>query len=240
MPPKNSKSTAKPRRRAPARRRAVPKLPMNVPDKASCSVSTKVVDGETSQMYGSNTFSLNQFDRAALIARAYQEYRITACKWTFKPQFDTFTANTDATTALRVPQFYYMIDKAQAIPLTATLATLRSMGAKPRRFDDKNLTVSYHPAVQGSVWDGAALTVPSMPRTSPWLNTNATPDGAWTASTIDHGGLFYYLDAGALPGDGQYEFSVELEVQFEFRKPLIALVTGENAHPAKGLEIVSQ
>jgi len=112
------------------------------------------------------------------------------------------------------------------------------MGAKPRRFDDHNILVTYSPAVQGSVWDGAALTVPSLPRTSPWLNTNATPDGAWNPSTIDHGALFYYLDAGALPGDGQYEYSVELEVQFEFRKPLLPVPTGDQQ--AKPLVIASQ
>lgn len=215
-----------PRRRAPARRYRR-RLPTNVPEKASCSVTIKVADGESNTMYGSSVFQMSQFDRAVQIAKGYQEFRITSARWTFKPQFDTFAANTDAATALRIPQFYYMIDKAQAIPLNATVATLRSMGAKPRRFDDKNIIVKYAPAVQGSVWDGGAATIPSMPRVSPWLNTNATPDGAWNPNTIDHGGLFYYLDAGALPGDGQYEFSIELEVQFEFRKPLLPPPTGD-------------
>lgn len=238
MAGKTTKAKAKRvyKRRAPMRARRR-NLRTNVPEKASLSQSIRVADSESNQIYGSNTFALSQFDRAVQVAKAYQEFRITSCRWTFKPQFDTFAANTDAATALRVPQFYYMIDKAQAIPLNATIATLRSMGAKPRRFDDKNVYVTYAPAVQGSVWDGGAATVPSMPRTSPWLSTNATPDGAWNPNTIDHGGLFYYLDAGVLPGDGQYEFSVELEVQFEFRKPLIPIPTGESQ--AKPLVLVT-
>jgi len=149
-------------------------------------------------------------------------------KFTFRPQFDTFMANTDAATALRVPQFYYMIDKAQSLPLGTTLATLRSMGAKPRRFDDKNIIVQYAPGVQQVVWDGGAIQVPAAPKISPWLSTNATPDGAWLPSTVDHGGLFYILDTqGPLPGDGQYEYGVEVEVQFQFRKPLLPILGGD-------------
>jgi len=227
MAGKTTKRTAK--RRAPIRRRKIARRSKtNVPEMASLSAAIKVADGETNQMYGSSTIALNQFDRAVQVAKAYQEYRITNVKFTFRPQFDTFTATTDAATALRVPQFYYMIDKAQALPLGTTLALLRSMGAKPRRFDDKNIVVKYAPGVQQVMWDGGAVQVPSAPKISPWLNTNATPDGAWNPSTIDHGGLFYILDTqGPLPGDGQYEYGVEVEVQFQFRKPLLSVPAGD-------------
>lgn len=183
-------------------------------------------------MYGSSAVNLSLFDRASLIARAYQEYRITNVRFTFRPQFDTFTVNTDAPTALRVPQFYSMIDKAQAIPIGATIDTLRSMGARPKRFDDKNIVVKYAPGVQAVVWDGGALQAPSAPKISPWLSTNAAPDAAWLCSSVEHGGLFYILDTqGSLPGDGQYEYGVEVEIQVQFRKPLITVEAG--ATPAK-------
>jgi len=224
MAGKTTKTMAKKayKKRAPRRR-----LPTNVPEMASLSASLKIADGESNQMYGSSLVQMASFDRAVAVARAYQEYRITSLRWTFKPQFDTFTATTDAATALRVPIFYHMIDKAQAIPLNATLGTLRSMGAKPRRFDDKNLLVTYSPAVQGVVWDGGVAATPAKPAVSPWLNTNAAPDAAWAPSNIDHGSLFYILDTqGGLPGDGQYEYGIELEAQFEFRKPLISVPAG--------------
>jgi len=183
--------------------------------------------GETNQMYGSAAVNLSLFDRASLIARAYQEYRITNVRFTFRPQFDTFMANTDAATALRVPQFYSMIDKAQAIPIGATIDTLRAMGARPRRFDDKNIIVKYSPGVQSVVWDGGVLQTPSAPKISPWLSTNAAPDAAWLCSSVEHGGLFYILDTqGPLPGDGQYEFGVEVEIQVQFRKPLVTVEAG--------------
>lgn len=211
------------KKRAPRRAR----LPTNVPEQASLSASLKIQDGETNQMYGSSLVQMSSFDRAVQVAAAYQEYRITNVRWTFKPHFDTFLGDTNATTSYKVPQFYHMIDKAQAIPLNATLATLRSMGAKPRRFDDKNLIVAYAPSVQGVVWDGGIAATPARPAISPWLNTNAAPDAAWVPSSVDHGSLFYVLDTqGALPGDGQYEYGIELECQFEFRKPLIPVRAG--------------
>jgi len=43
------------------------------------------------------------------------------------------------------------------------------------------------------------------------------------------------LDTGGLPGDGQYEYGVELEVQFQFRKPLVVVATGDDAPKSKSL-----
>lgn len=231
--------TTKTKAKSVARRRAAPRrrvLRANVPERASCSETLKLVDGETSQMYGPSTVDLAMFKRATTIAAGYQEYRISKVKWTFKPQFDTFTANTDAATSLRIPNLYYMIDKPQALPLATTIQTLRAMGAKPHRFDDKNVIVQYSPGVQTSMYDGAGVSIAAKASISPWLNTNAAPDAAWAPSTIDHAGLFYFLDAGALPGDGQYEFSIDVEVQFEFRKPLLP-ITASSGPPARQFQI---
>lgn len=217
------------KRRAPSRR-----LPKNVPEMASCSEVLQLLDGESNQMYGPATFGLDQFKRARGIAAGYQEYRVTNVKFTFKPQFDTFAATTDAATALRVPNMYYMIDKAQALPGNTTLATLRSMGAKPHRFDDKSVVVSWAPGVQLSANVAApAAAALVKPLIAPWLSTNATPDAAWSVSSVDHAGIFYQLDAGSLPGDGQYEYGVDVEVQFQFRKPLMIVPAGENSVLAK-------
>lgn len=216
------------KRRAPSRR-----LPKNVPEMASCSEVLQLLDGESNQMYGPSTVDLTLFKRARGIAAGYQEFRITNVKFTFKPQFDTFAATTDAATALRVPNMYYMIDKAQTLPANTTLATLRSMGAKPHRFDDKSVVVSWSPGVQIAANNGALAASLVKPLISPWLATNATPDAAWTPSGVDHAGIFYQLDAGALPGDGQYEYGVDVEVQFQFRKPLMIVAAGENDVLAK-------
>lgn len=179
-------------------------------------------------MYGPNTLGLDMFKRASGIARSYQEYRITNIKYTFKPQFDTFAVSTDAATALRVPHLYYMIDKAQSLPLGSTLTTLRAMGAKPRRFDDKDISVSWAPGVQMAVNQGVLVASLSKPSISPWLATNATPDAAWQASSTDHAGIFFVLDTGSLVGDGTYEYGVEVECQFQFRKPMLPIAAGED------------
>jgi len=172
-----------PRKKAPMRRRTTrPRLSRNVPEIASCSELLKTTDAESNQIYGPNVLGLDQFQRAKAIASQYQEFRITNIKYTFKPQFDTFAANTDAATALRVPQLYYMVDKAQSIPLTATIDTLRSMGARPRRFDDKNVIISWAPGVQIGANQGALAATLSKPMISPWLSTNANPDAGWTAN----------------------------------------------------------
>jgi len=231
------KSVAAPRRRravAPMRRQRR-RLPANVPEWASHSENLSFKEVTTNTMYGPNTIGLDQFPRATQIAKCYQEYRITKVKVTFKPQFDTFAVTTNASAAIRVPNLYYMIDKAQSLPLNTTLGTLKAMGAKPHRFDDKNVVVQWSPGVQLSANTGALVAALTKPLISPWLNTNATPDATWTPSSVDHAGIFHYLEAGGLPGDGTYEYDVDVECQFQFRKPL--LIVASTAPPALSWEV---
>jgi len=230
MAGKTTKRVAK--RRAPIRRRKMARrrAPMEF---ASCKETLALPDVETNTVYGPGTIDLSSFKRASGIAREYQEYRITKVTWAFKPQFDTFMANTDAATALRVPYFYSVIDRNRTLPLASTLATLQAMGAKPRRFDDKTLTVSYRPAVQAAVYQGAGVSVASSRKMSPWLSTNQDPDAAWIVSEIDHDGLFWTLDAGVLPGDGQYEYGINVTIECQFRKPFLPIAGGENPKLAK-------
>lgn len=68
----------------------------------------------------------------------------------------------------------------------------------------------------------------SKPSISPWLATNATPDAAWQVSSTDHAGIFFVLDTGSLVGDGTYEYGVEVECQFQFRKPMLPIAAGED------------
>lgn len=220
MPPKKtSKRKSAPRRRAAPRRRIQRRrLPANVPEWASCSDVREAQVLATNQMYGASVISLSQFRRASSLAREFQQYRITKVKFTFKPLFDTFAATTNAASQLPVPYFHYMIDKTGAIPTNATIDTLRAMGAKPRRFDDKSIVVQWSPSYVISQETNPLV----KPYISPWLNTNDSANtAAWAPSTAEHYGLWYYLDAGALPGDGQYEYECSVEIQVQFRKPLL-------------------
>lgn len=201
-----------------AKPRRAPRLPANVPEWGSCSDVREAQVLSTNQMYGASVFSLSQFKRASSLAQNFQQYRITKVKFTFKPLFDTFTATTNAADQIVVPYFYYMIDKNGSIPTNATLQTLQAMGAKPRRFDDKSVVVQWSPSYVMSDVDTSLV----KPFISPWLNTNDEPaTSTWKASTAGHYGLWYILDAQGLPGDGQYEYEADVEIQVQFRKPLL-------------------
>jgi len=176
----------------------------------------------TNIMYGPSINQLAQFKRAVQIGGGYQEYRITGVKFRFTPRFDTFPATTDLAAAISVPYMYTMVDRAGVVKAGASLAQLKAMGATPKRFDDKTLTVSYKPGVLNSVETSlAGATNYTRPMISPWLATMNDPTSPlYNPSTVQHRGLWFVLDAKGLPGDATYEYDVDIEVNFQFRKPL--------------------
>jgi len=192
---------------------------MSQPDVASLTCTANLSDPTMNTMYSILDTSLDQYQRAVTVASAYQFYRITQISVKFKPRLDTYIAGGAGT----VPYLYTMIDRAGAIPTNIGIAELLQMGAKPRRFDDKTLTVKWRPSVltDVAIAPGGASTssAPQQYKISPWLTTNATATspGAWTPSTVDHLGLYYYVEtSGTLS-----LFDVEVTVDFQFKKPLI-------------------
>jgi hypothetical protein len=204
------KRTRRPRTRKPRARRG--KKSSNVSEWASCSVKQTIVapgpaDFACNQMYNlRGVLKLTGFTRAEEIAKAYQFYRIKHVKVTYKFPFDTFMPANVAR-----PNFYSMIDKAEAIPTLATLESLKNMGARPRQCDEKPISLSWKPTVlQAS--ETLAGSSPSTYLMSPWLST-AHPD-------IQHQGLFWYAEQVLFGGQAQI-YHAEVEVQFEFKKPLL-------------------
>jgi len=218
------------RRRRPAlrRRRAVRRKMMNQPEKASCSETLVLPVGTTNAVYGPNPLDLATCKRASTIASQYQQYRITGITWRFRPHFDTFVATSDAATSYRVPQFFYLVDKALTVPTAGvTFDTLRQCGSKPIRFDDKIVKVSYRPGVTLNATSDTPVTgANAQLKTCPWLSTGLSDlQATWAPSQVFHNGLWFGLEVDlGIPGDGDYQYGVEVELQFEFRKPL-ALVT---------------
>lgn len=157
------------------------------------------------------------FDRAQTVAQAYQQYRIKYIKLTFKPSADTFPAVAGNT----ISQLYFMYDKANAIPTNANAGTFFSMGARPRRMDDKNLIYAWKPTALAATYTAAGVTTASLLRTSPWLATNqnsGNPQPGWAPSDVDHLGAVFYVTK-INPAD-TLNYTVDVEVLFEFRKPL--------------------
>jgi len=209
------------------KKRAVRK---NVSEYASLSETRTIVAPGTNNlintMYSLMNTSLDQFTRAPLVAQGYQHYRIKHITLKLKPPFDSYVSG--ATTGSAKPYLYYMIDKAGAIPTNISLEGLKQMGAKPRAFDEKQLLISWSPSVlQDVLTVGGAAPVAqgSAYKISPWLNTsNLTVGAPWNASTVDHLGVYWYVAAPVF-GAPTIAYEVEVEVQFEFKKPLITRST---------------
>lgn len=158
------------------------------------------------------------YDRSQAVAQAFQEFRIKYVKLTFKPTADTFPLAAGN----QLPQLYFMMDKCNATPTNATLGTLLDMGARPIRFDDKNITRVYKPTVL--VGDKTALGVvqASQIKVTPWLSTNnnaGNPGPVWTPSQVDHLGCLWYVTK-LNPATPTVQYSVDVEIVFQFRKPL--------------------
>lgn len=210
-PPRRRARKTKPRRRGRVGRpRANPR---NVAEWASCSVKRTFVPPGTdlacNAMYNlRGAIKLTGFLRAEEVAKAYQFYRIKSVKVTIVTPFDTFLQNNNQGR----PNLYAMIDKAEAIPALATLETLKGMGAKPRACDEKPITITWKPSVLQNT-ETTAGTAPSSYVLSPWLST-AHPD-------VQHQGVFWYIEQKLFGGAGPNIYFLEMELQFEFKKPLL-------------------
>jgi len=175
-----------------------------------------------------NSFELADvtFDRAQTVAQAYQEYRMKYIKLTFRPSADTFPVVAGNT----IPQLYFMLDKANAIPTTANLQTFLDMGCRPIRFDDRNIVKAWKPTVLTADKTSAGASTAAQIRTSPWLSTNANAGGnpaVWSPSTVDHLGCVFYVTKVNTP-DPLLPYKVDVETVFEFRKPLWRAGTDPN------------
>jgi len=194
-----------------------------VPEMASCSETRTFTPGSINTIYSNMNTQIADFPRATNIAASYQEYRITNIKMRFKSPWDTYSG---ATGGYQKPYFYYMLDKVGSVPSTITLEGLKGMGAKPRAFDEKACLVSWAPTVLSTVGVnlGTGLTNLNKPVRTPWLTTSQNPDWpTWTINNVDHLGVYWGVFA-ALAGPAPpvaFSYDIEIEVQFQFRKPLV-------------------
>lgn len=200
----------------------------NVPELASCSVNQWIgIVTNANVVYNLRNIALAQFPRAASIAENYQHYRIKKVTLEFLPSLDTFS-NFVGVGTTQVPYLTYLIDKSGSIPNAVDGPTLRQMGAKPVRFDDKKISVSWRPSVLTETFGQANAA--SQYRISPWLSTNANAlnPGVFVPSDIDHLGIFWKLDRnGVLPaGIPEYQYEVRITAEFQFKKPLAAVPAG--------------
>lgn len=194
---------------------------------------------QTKNMYNLMDVQLADFTRATQVARAYQHYRIKYIKLIWKPTFDTFLTTTDPANVNTKHFVYYMIDKSGSLPTNVTLAGLKAMGAKPRALDEVPISTGWRPSVltaDMTVGGFAFAVQPTQYKISPWLNTNrnSVDPAIWNPSQVDHLGIYWYVDQ--LAGNAQ-PYTIDLEVQFEFKKPLLPAVGNNVAIPATVAEL---
>lgn len=231
------------------RRKAVRRVPRRKSNEYASLVDEVVQDYQCNNgvAYSMKNFALTNSQRAKAVAAAYQFYRISKIELMWKPQADTFIA-TQATTGsqVSVPYLYYLVDKANNLPVAWSINMLKSAGAKPRRLDDKTLKATFKPAVYLTSTDspvsGALVAENSaLIRTSPWLATNAnagngTSGVGWAPSSVDHHGIAFYIEqtnqsAGMIPA------LLTIRIHYQFKKPVWAS-TPPGVHPPPDATII--
>lgn len=220
------KKTAPRRRPAVARRRVAPVRPMY--NRATTKTQIATCSETDNLVYATNTgyrlaaFSLDTASQRVLdIAKGYQMYRLKKITCVFKPKFDTFAAGGGNS----VPEFHYVIDKLNTFAPGTNLQALRDAGARPIRFDDRNITISWRPSVLTQTFGQANPA--SQYKLSPWLsvNGNAGTANPFAYSSIDHFGLVWQVNV--LLSAGYADLQLEITLDWEFKKPLSFPPTGQ-------------
>jgi len=238
------------RRKARKGRKNLRRRNNNIADYASLSVKRSLTTGggfTPNSLFSLMNISLKDYVRASAVAAAYQHYRIRRVALTIKPTYDSFVPGligSGGPTTIGKSNLYYMIDKSGSVPTNITLEGLKQMGARPKQLDEKNITISWRPTVlEVSMTSGGATPVsqPAKYQVSPWLTTNAniTAPGVFVPSDVDHLGVYWYVDQLMVSASGQTPptYNVEVEVQFEFKKPLTLLAGNNTAIAAEYAEL---
>lgn len=232
-PAKQQNKSNKPRAR---RARGTKKSAFNVPEMASCKELYSITGMISNTPYKDIEQNLGDFARASSIAKSYQEFRIKYIKYKFIARYNTFQASTAESNVFPIPLLYTRIDKAGALPTATSIVQLKEMGCKPVRFTT-NQVRAWSPGVQLNTSNsGTTVVAATKPLISPWLMTNKAPDSVgWTVNDTDHFGLYWFMETAGLPGDGTYEYDAEVEIGFEFRKPLAQTTSPNEAISVQSL-----
>lgn len=213
---------------------------------ASAKQNVKLGNDPINGLFRIDDINLSSFDRLTQIARGYQYFRFTKVVMRFKPLADTFITPGSLTPGnwMSVPYLYTLVNKSDTLnSVTTGFEGLRDAGVKPRRFDEKTVTIAWSPTVAQGVSLSETNNTSSYAtyRTSPWLSTNKNvmlPGGSttWDASTVPHLGIIYGVEQ-EYTGNDVLPYSVEIEVHAQFKKPL-SFTNDPTAAPAQKKEII--
>lgn len=221
-----AKKTSKPRRRQ--NRRRFTKPSRSLPN------SSKIVETLSSVPINLNTpyiFSKAGITgvRAPIEAQLYGLYRIAHIKYTIKPLFDTYSSSLPGTgnSPNSIPTLYWKINRYGDAPNVFDGNFMRAQGAKPNRFDDRQVVIKYKPNMLMVAEDNAGNNA-SQVKITPWLSTDERPgDAVFNISTAEHFGHLMFIEGGGA-GNAQGPCAVmDVEVVYEFKQTRVPIPVGQ-------------
>lgn len=223
MPMKKTyrKRKAVPRRRPLRLRRRATRNPNALGGPNTC----KIVETLASQPVLANTPYIVSVGgitgaRAQAVAEQFGLYRIAKVIFKFKPNYDTFNAQDAAlgNGPASVPTLYWKMNRFADAPAYFTSTDLKTLGAKPIRFDDKQYTLSYKPNILTGIVSGGDNS--GQVKMTPWLNTDQAPDTAnFVISDTNHYGHFHLVEC-AMNGNGSTPVGTfDATIIYEFKNP---------------------
>lgn len=225
------KKSSVPRRRAPVRRRRVTtRIPRRLSSNAVTGGPNTCKIVETLPQVSILANQGYQFEipgitgaRPLAVAEQFGLYRIAKVMLKFKPNYDTFVSNpafVGGNGPASVPTLYWKMNRYADAPAGFNSDDLRALGAKPIRFDDKQITVAYRPNILMANATGGSVS--GQLKMTPWLNTDTVPDSpGFLPSTTNHYGHFYLIECSVSGTGAASVGTVEATIIYEFKNPRV-------------------
>lgn len=167
--------------------------------------------------------------RASAIAKEFGLYRIAKVSFTHRPIWDTYSSSLPGTgnAPNSLPTLYWKMNRYGDQPAGVNGDYMRSLGAKPYRLDDKQISFGYKPNTLQVQGNDVANTAASV-KITPWLSTDDTPqDSLFTLSTAEHYGHTLFVEGGGAGTALGAVCYLDLQVVYEFKNPrLVASTSG--------------
>jgi len=164
---------------------------------------------------------LTAFPRAQAMAQLFQEYRITRVRVIIYPASNTVIAGAPTSVIKMYDRVYSTPYAATSVSGTLiTLDLLRELNPHPFLLTQRRLLRSFKPTVATLTNSVGSATLPSFElKTSPWLSTSVSSSSVQGPDDTTHRGMLLYFLNDLAPTTATVATTVDIEADFEFRKP---------------------
>lgn len=242
--PLRRKSTRRPRRKMNRKRMLRKRVSKRNPNNIGGPNTCKVIETVPTQAVNLNTPYLFikagiTGNRAPTIAKMFGLYRIAKIIYTHRPIFDTYSSSLAGTgnSPNSVPTLYWKMNRYGDFPAAFNGDYMRSLGARPFRLDDKQVTFSYKPNIL-TVQQDVAGNTPAGIKVTPWLSTDDTPqDNNFTISTAEHYGHTLFVEGGGAGTAQGAVCNLDIQIVYEFKNPRLTVVPAGNTFEGQTLKL---